>query len=271
MKTTFLQTSLGARWSFVISILLAILLGIASLIGSGFIPNLPFLRHYFPFGDCMLLLLSTWLMYRLDGDSLKTIGLNITFRHMAFLVGGLVCGILAWDLFIGLMSLLQSGRWAQIRADTFSREALRSLYFILPSIIVQELMFRGYLFTRTLSETNTVTANIIFAILFMLVHVVDREVLKNSGQMIFLIVAIPVGHLLFATALLKSRTLYLSIGLHWGNNWATQYISITFAGKADAGPHWLGFAIYLLLFCSLYLLLTWLIYRVKWWGPAFKS
>jgi len=29
------------------------------------------------------------------------------------------------------------------------------------------------------------------------------------------------GHLLYATALLKSKTLYFPIGLHLGNNWAS--------------------------------------------------
>ncbi|MHA4808927.1 lysostaphin resistance A-like protein [Flavitalea flava] len=270
MKTTLLQTSLGSRWRFVISMLLAIFLGAASLIGSGLIPSPHFFRLYFPFESCILLLLSTWLMYRLDGESLRTIGLNITFRHMVFLAGGLLCGVLAWYTFRGLIGLLQSGQWAHFSTDAFSKGSLKNLYFILPTVVVQELMFRGYLFTRTIKQTNVVAANIIFAILFMLVHVLDRDVLKNPGQMIFLIAAIPVGHLLFATALLKSRTLYLSIGLHWGNNWATQYVSFTDSGKADADPHWGGFVIYLSLFCLFYLLLTWLMYRIKWWGPVFK-
>ena len=81
------------------------------------------------------------------------------------------------------------------------------MYYILPTAAVQELMFRGYCFKKTIEVSNVVIANIIFAVLFMLIHVIDRDVMKDRGQLIFLAVSIPVGHLLFATALLKSKTL----------------------------------------------------------------
>ena len=52
----------------------------------------------------------------------------------------------------------------------------------------------------------------------------DESVLSNPGHMVLLIISIPVGHLWFATALQRSKTLFFPIGLHLGNNWATRHL-----------------------------------------------
>jgi len=41
------------------------------------------------------------------------------------------------------------------------------------------------------------------------------------------------GHLLYATALLKSKTLYFPIGLHLGNNWVSLFV---FSGLSIKDP-----------------------------------
>jgi hypothetical protein len=109
------------------------------------------------------------------------------------------------------------------------------------------------------------------------VHVLDRDVLQNPAQLIMLAICIPIGHLWFATSLLRTRTILFPIGLHWGNNWA----SIHLFGNTNSGhtffyfPNqkmmttWPSFVIVLLIFNLFFLLVTYLTWKAKW--PAFAK
>ena len=247
---------------------LAGLLFVVALVASGWIEKAFHITRNFPFVSIIFLIAGTWILYKTDNKSLKAIGLNVTVKHILFLLLGLIIGAVAFGIVIGLRSIYTGEEW-HIRSVIDSKEFLRGLYFILPSVIVQELIFRGYLFTKTIEKTTVVKANIIFAILFMLVHVLDRDVLKNPSQVIVLAVSIPVGHLLFATGLLRARTLFFPIGLHWGNNWATNFLvnqanshSILYTDQKQIGS-WFSFIVILLIFNGFYLLLTFLILKKK--------
>jgi len=131
------------------------------------------------------------------------------------------------------------------------------------------LLFRGYLFKKTIETSNVIMANIIFSILFMLIHVLDADVLSNTGMIIMLVVAIPVGHLLFATALLKSKTIYFPIGLHLGNNWATRHLlnndefgnSIFYIPNTVMFETWSPFITVIFLFNGFFLFITFIIWK----------
>ena len=72
-----------------------------------------------------------------------------------------------------------------------------------------------------------IKANIIFSILFLSVHVFDNEVINSIPKIIFTVITIPIGHILFSVALLKSKSLLFPIGIHLGNNWASQHLITT--------------------------------------------
>ena len=258
--------------SIAVRFLLAVSLGASGLVLAGVISK----YLAIPFIDVTLLVIVTWFLYRTEGKSVKALGLNITAKHLLFLVFGLLIGIAALGLENFLRSVYTGERW--IISSPIDQLALwKVLYLILPSVIVQELVFRGYLFTKTIEVTSVAIANVIFGILFMLVHVLDRDVMQNTGQLIFLIVSIPIGHLLFATALLKSKTLYFPIGLHWGNNWASSCLigygknenTIFHINNPYVFQSWKAFIILLLIFNVFFLLVTFIIW--KWNGIPFKG
>jgi uncharacterized membrane protein HdeD (DUF308 family) len=105
----------------------------------------------------------------------------------------------------------------------------------------------------------------------MLIHVFDENVINNIGMMVFFIISIPVGHLLFATALLKSKTLLFPIGLHLGNNWATQYLiaisdtgnSVFYTVNNASFNTWPAFIGFVLVFNGFFLFVTFLIWKWK--------
>ena len=258
------------RFPFWSRILLALVLGCVALFLSGIIYGLFPIKPYFPFVAELLLILFTWLLYRTDGQGLSALGLNLTFRNLAYLFWGLGIGVVALTVANWLRTLYTGEVW-YLSSNVDTVTLLKSLYFILPTVMVQELMFRGYLFTKTIKRYGVIWANVLFAVVFMLVHVIDRDVLQSFPRALFLFISIPVGHLWFAVALLRSKTLLFPIGLHWGNNWAVQHVlgmadnqqSLFYLTDQKVYNTWPPFFIMLIIFNVFFLLVTWAIWKGK--------
>ncbi len=256
------------KWPYVARVILTMLLIVAAFIIGGLIEkNIP-IKPYFPFTGALLLLLVTWFMYRFDGKSLDELGLNLQGRSLSFFMLGLFLGAAAFIIAKGLR-MLYTGEGFELHKEFDWQLVLLGLYYILPMVVVEELLYRGYLFKKTIEKSSVFWANVLFSIIFMLVHVIDREVLSNHGMVLFYMVTIPVGHLLFATALLKSKTLMFPIGLHLGNNWASIHvitdmkndsslIYITNPASFDTWGYFIGFIV---IWNAFFLLLTWLIWK----------
>ena len=89
--------------------------------------------------------------------------------------------------------------------------------------MLEELAFRGICFKKTVEISSVTTANIIFATLFILSHWINLGAFGNPVLMTILLIT-GLGHILYATAFLKSKTLYFPIGLHLGNNWVSLFV-----------------------------------------------
>jgi membrane protease YdiL (CAAX protease family) len=261
---------LFSRFPFWSRIFLALVLGAVALVLSGTIYGALPIKPYFPFVAEVLLLFITWLLLRSDGQNLSTLGLTPSFRNLAYLFWGLGIGMACLLTATWLRTIYTGEAW---HLSTYVNAAalLKNLYYILPTVMVQELMFRGYLFTKTISRYGVVWTNVIFSILFMLVHVIDYEVLQSIPRIVMLAVAIPVGHLWFAAALLRSKTLLFPIGLHWGNNWAVQHLigytdnqqSLFYLTDQKVFNTWPPFIFVLLIFNVFFLLVTFVIWKGK--------
>ena len=246
---------------------LTILLFAGSLIIGALIDR-PFLKRYFPFVPAILLLLSTWILFKTDGKSLKAVGLNLNLRNVSFLPLGLIIGAIAF-LAAKYARAVYIGESIAISDSMNFSTMLYAFYTILPTVAVEELLFRGYLFKKTIEKSNVIKANVIFSVLFMLIHVLDGDVMQNKGLILLLAVSIPVGHLLFATALLKSKTLFFPIGLHLGNNWATRHLvsnsnngeSIFYITDVATFETWIPFIMVIMIFNGVFLLVTCLIWK----------
>ena len=246
---------------------LAILLFGLSLIISGFI-NKGIVKQYVPYTAVILLLLATWVMYKTDNKSLNAIGLNFKLKNISFLLFGVFIGAVTFFA-AKYARALYTGESFEI-SNSFEYPAILSaFYFILPQVTTEEFLFRGYLFKKTIEISSVVMANIIFSILFMLIHVLDENIMSNIGMIVFMTITIPVGHLLFATALLKSRTLFFPIGIHLGNNWATRHLitnsnsdnSFLYISNPTTFDNWLPFITFLLIFNGIFLFATFLIWK----------
>ncbi len=246
---------------------LAIILFALALFLSGLI-NKGAIKHYFPYASAVLLGIATWQLYKMDNESLRAIGLNLSLRNIFFLPLGVLIGAIALLAAKYARALYTGESFAMSESVNYST-ILYALYIILPTVAVEEFLFRGYLFKKTIETNNVIIANVIFSILFMGIHVLDENVINNKGMMVFLIISIPVGHLLFATALLKSKTLLFPIGLHLGNNWATRHLitesdngdSILYTINNASFDTWPSFIGYIFIFNGVFLFFTFLIWK----------
>ena len=247
--------------------LLAIFLfGVALLLSS--IVNKGVIKDYFPYIAVILLIVATWILYKKENKSLQEIGLNLKIKNILLLPLGIV--IAAFAFFVAkYMRAIYLNESFHLASEIDYQSILTAFYFILPTVAVEEFLFRGYLFKKTIEISSLITANIIFSILFMLIHILDENVLQSPGMLILLIISIPVGHLLFSTALIKSKSIYFPIGLHLGNNWATRHLvsnntngeSVFYITNEFTFETWTSFILFVLVWNLFFLLITYLIWK----------
>ena len=247
---------------FLAILLFACALFISVLINKGFI------KEYFPFTAVILLAFATWYLYRREHKSLNEIGFNLKLKNVRFLPLGILIGAGVY-LLAKYLRTIYLGEDFNISKAINYQDVLIAFYTILPTVAVEEFLFRGYLFKKTIELSSVIKANIIFSILFMLIHVLDSNVLQNPGMIIILTISIPVGHLMYATALLKSKSLFFPIGIHLGNNWATRHLvsvtndggSIFYISNKVYFDTWPSFITFILLWNSIFLIATFIIWK----------
>mgnify|MGYP005989002663 CR=1 FL=1 len=249
------------------SYLLAILLFGMALITSTLI-NKGILKSYFPFSAVIFLTIATWYLYKREDVTLNKIGLNLNLKNWLLIPVGILIGGGAF-LLAKYLRALYLGETINVNTQIDTKTILIAFYIILPTVAVEEFLFRGYLFKKTTELTSVTKANIIFSLLFMSIHVLDSQVLKNPGMIVLLVISIPVGHLMYATAFLKSKSILLPIGIHLGNNWATRHLvsttdnndSIFYVTDNVSFDTWPSFIAFVLLWNLLFLLVTFVIWK----------
>lgn len=259
--------NLTQKFPITSKIIFAILLFGFSLFISGLI-NQGVVKQYFPYSASICLLIATYFLFKSDKKHLNEIGLNFKVKNLKFLPLGILIGALVF-LIAKYLRAIYTGETFNISAIINYKNILYGFYTMLPMVAVEEFLFRGYLFKKTIEISSVIKANIIFSILFTLVHVFDSGVINSVPMIIFTVITIPVGHLLFASALLKSKSLFFPIGIHLGNNWATNHLinenndgnSLLFITDQAIFETWSSFIIFIIIWNGFFLFVTYLIWK----------
>ncbi|GGH76235.1 membrane protease YdiL (CAAX protease family) [Filimonas zeae] len=201
----------------------AIVLMPVALISSGFI-NLP----YVPMG-LLLLMLVNWGMFRSEKMDFSAVGFDLKRRHMALIPLGLVMGLLAYFLCYGLGALIR-GNELRLNPDVNWNEFFKKFWIVLPTTAVQDFLVAGYCYHKLIRLTNVQIATIVAGLCFVSMHDVWGGNIINN---LFYASGLFAGYLMFSTALLRSGSIWLVIGLHWGNNFTNSFV-ITFKPTATS-------------------------------------
>ena len=168
------------------------------------------------------ILFITWQAYKKEGKNLSELGMNLRLRNFGFGILGLFIGGIFIIPLVYTIAFIK-GYPVVFNQNFNGSYVLSGLWLLLPTVLLEELAFRGICFKKSVEISSVTTANIIFATLFILSHWINLGAFGNPVLMTILLIT-GLGHILYATAFLKSKTLYFPIGIHLGNNWVTYFV-----------------------------------------------
>ena len=137
------------------------------------------------------------------------------FRFGLFPLGTLVG--LVW--FTLLIALLYAGGYYHVNGVAFPDRWLAAIVFTLGTAIWEEVTFRGLLFRVTEEKFGTWIGVAVSAVVFGAVHGLN----PNASLAASIAIILESG-ILLAAAYFATRTLWLPIGLHFGWNFAEDFI-----------------------------------------------
>jgi membrane protease YdiL (CAAX protease family) len=165
--------------------------------------------------SALFVLVVTWICMRLRRQSLAEVGFNMDYKWFRQLSAGMGIGSLQIALIVLLM-FFAGGVQLTVNTQVMTSTILISLYAFLFSVLMEEILFRGFIFQRLIDGIGVWKAQISLAILFAIGHVTNPEV--NQDTIIFATLDIALGAILFGLAYIKTKSLALPIGLHFGWN-----------------------------------------------------
>lgn len=169
-----------------------------------------------------VLIFITWKIYRKEGKDLSELGLNFKLRNVGLGLGGFFLGGLFIIPLVYLIAFIQ-GNPVIFNQAFNGNYVLSGLWLLFPTVLLEELAFRGICYQKTVLLSGAVKANIIFAGIFILSHWINAASFGDPIAMTILLIT-GLGHVLYATAFLRSKTLYFPIGIHLGGNWVTYFV-----------------------------------------------
>jgi membrane protease YdiL (CAAX protease family) len=191
--------------------------------------------------------LATFIMTRfVNRKPFSAVGLAFhpgAFRDaiMGCLLGFLMmAGIFAVEYSLGFVSIA----WRGLAPFDLLRIGARSLLLFALSAVFEEFTFRGYLFQTLIQGMTFLPATLLFAVFFAFAH------LWNPNATPFGLVNVGLAGIWLSIAYMKTRGLWLPIGLHFAWNFSQTTLfsfptsGIEFSGRSlldltQSGPVWI--------------------------------
>jgi membrane protease YdiL (CAAX protease family) len=176
----------------------------------------------------ILSLAMSWLFLKAEGDSLASLGfLSFTKKDRIDGATGLGIGILMLLCTAALTLLFTGDKW-KLNQHGSPLSWIISFFICLGSAFVQEFVFRGYPFQVLLKKYKPWIAQLVIAIPFGLMHLSHT---MPVADMCKVMLTTGLGSVLFGLAYLKTKKLFLPVGIHLGWNYAQELIPRTMDGR----------------------------------------
>ncbi|MDQ3289246.1 MAG: CPBP family intramembrane metalloprotease [Pseudomonadota bacterium] len=175
-------------------------------------------REPLPF---VLVLLVTWACLRLRRQPLASVGFGLDRRWWQQLMLGLALGIGSLLLATGLIMAI-GGVTFQLDAGRSLGMVAYGLYVFAFVALLEETLFRGFLFQRLVDGAGVWVAQIALALLFALGHW-DNPGMTGVTKLVAS-VELALAAAMLGLAYLRTRSLALPIGLHLGWNWVQGHV-----------------------------------------------
>lgn len=163
-----------------------------------------------------VILTATWVCTRLRREPLASVGLRLDGRWARELGLGVVLGV-GQMIAAAFMIWAVGGVSLALDPDrSLQALAIGTLVFVCVAI-KEEVLFRGFLFQRLRDGLGTWPAQLLLAALFALGHWGNPGM--EGATRIWATVDTGIGALVLGLAWLRTRSLALPLGIHFGWNW----------------------------------------------------
>jgi uncharacterized protein len=161
-------------------------------------------------------LLATWACTRLRKEPLSSVGFRLNQRWFKEFGWGLLLGIVMLLMVVAIICLTGGVRFELDAARAWST-LLAGLYMFLFAALLEETLFRGFMFQRLVDGIGAWPAQIVLATLFALAHWGSPGMQGTTELVAF--TDIFLAAVMLGLAYLRTRSLALPVGLHLGWNW----------------------------------------------------
>ena len=177
----------------------------------------------------------TWICLRLRRQGLADVGLRFDATWSRQLLAGITIGGVEM-LAVAALILLAGG----VRFELDPARALATLghgaWLFAWAAVIEELLFRGFVFQRLVDGLGALPAMLLMAALFALAHW-DNPGMEDGTRVVAALDVALAGFML-GLAWLRTGSLALPLGIHFGWNW-TQGSLLGFDVSGLAQPGWL--------------------------------
>lgn len=163
------------------------------------------------------LLLVTWICVRLRREPLSSIGFMLDVRWARELGIGALLGIASALLTVAMICASGGVRLELDPARSVATLAFGAYVFVFVALF-EETLFRGFVFQRLVAGAGAWIALGVLGLLFATSHWGNPDM--HGATLAWATVELFLGAVLLGLAYLRTRSLALPIGLHFGWNWA---------------------------------------------------
>lgn len=184
------------------------------------------------------LLLVTWICQRLRRQPLTAIGLRLDARWLRQAGGGLAIGAAQMLAIAALIYCAGGVRFEPDPARASAALAYGAWVFVWVALL-EELLFRGFVFQRLVDGAGVTIAQLVMAGLFAIAHWGNPGM--QGATEVWATIDTILGGLLLGFAYLRTGSLALPIGMHFAWNWVQgSFLGFDVSGLHEAGwlqPH----------------------------------
>jgi uncharacterized protein len=223
LNTVFFNTSQKLRngWWILIFIAFVAITSIAYTPLSHALKNLGVPKLWLEPVPVILALLATWACTRLRKEPLSSVGLRLDSRWFREAAVGTLLGIAMLLACAGMIYAIGGVRFELDPARSASA-LLIGLYFFLFTALLEEILFRGFIFQRLLDGIGTWPGLIAMAALFAVAHAGSPGMEGTTEIVAFMDIFL--AGLMLGLAYVRTRSLALPFGLHLGWNWTQGHV-----------------------------------------------
>lgn len=189
----------------------------------------------------VFLLLVTWICMRLRREPLSGVGLRLDAKWLRQALYGIAFGAVLM-LAVTALIVLAGGVRFELEPARGLAALSAGVWFFAWGAVLEELLFRGFVFQRLVDGIGAPAALLLMAALFAVAHW-DNPGMEGS-TFVWATIDTALGAILLGLAYLRTKSLALPIGIHFGWNWVQgSLLGFDVSGFTQSGwlvPHLLA-------------------------------